>query len=176
MQKYLHLNRLENWKWTKDAWDVKILKDHQLLYCKGNVSHVILLVLQNRNFRQMGFQLNQFETNLHRAIIFELPEPLGVKMLLLNMAKPTSSFLVLFLSIQLMNHWLTYCIRDLLGIRHCASKQQRNSRKQGIQCNSNSHGNILSLQGEVVWEGFLEVVMPEQIVEGWLKGLQAKSW
>lgn len=105
---------------------MKILKDHQLLYCKGNVSHMILLVLQNRNFRQMGFQLNQFETNLHRAIIFELPEPLGVKNSLLNMAKPTPSFLVLFLFIQLINHWLTYCIRDLLGIRHCARKQQGN--------------------------------------------------
>ena len=127
MQKYLHLNRLENWKWTKDAWDVKTLQDHQLFYCKGNVCRVILLVLQNRNFRQMGFQLNQFETNLQRAIIYE---PLGVKNSLLNVAKPTSSFLVLFLFIQLISHWLTYCIRDLLGARHCASKQQRNSRKQ----------------------------------------------
>ena len=152
---------------------MKTLQDHQLFYCKGNVCRVILLVLQNRNFRQMGFQLNQFETNLQRPIIYE---PLGVKNSLLNVAKPTSSFLVLFLFIQLISHWLTYCIRDLLGARHCASKQQRNSRKQGIQCNSNSHGNILSLQGEVVWEGFLEVVMPKQIVEGRLKGLQAKSW
>ena len=119
MQKYLHLNRLENWKWTKDAWDVKILQYHQLFYCKGNVSRVILLVLQNRNFRQMGFQLNQFETNLQRAIIYE---PLGVKNSLLNVAKPTSSFLVSFLFIQLINHWLTYCIRDLLGVRHCAKQ------------------------------------------------------
>lgn len=35
-------------------------------------------------------------------------------------------------------------------------------RKQGRQGHADGRGNTVSLQGQGSWEGFLEVVMPEQ--------------
>lgn len=86
----------------------------------------------------------------------------------MTFAKLTASFIVLLFSfINLIINKPTISRTCCVSGTVLRNNKKIQLRKQGIQCDTDSHGNTLSLlQGAVVWEGFLEVVMPQKLAEG----------